>query len=79
MSRATAGHAASIGASGALSFATGDLIASYTGGRRGFVLGKNAPSLWSFMSLVAERHARGQFVSSTSLYDFRPVLEIDLL
>ena len=31
MSRATAGHAASIGISGALSFATGDLIASLAG------------------------------------------------
>src|SRR4029450_1310713 len=31
MSRATAGHAASIGISGALSFATGDLIAAAAG------------------------------------------------
>jgi MFS family permease len=33
MSRATAGHAASIGVSGALSFATGDLIAAAAGWR----------------------------------------------
>src|SRR4029453_17742513 len=37
MSRATAGHAASIGISGALSFATGDLIASVAGWRAAFL------------------------------------------
>src|SRR5262245_42218225 len=37
MSRATAGHAASIGISGALSFATGDLIAAAAGWRTAFL------------------------------------------
>src|SRR5262245_60999049 len=36
MSRATAGHAASIGISGALSFATGDLIAYFAGWHAAF-------------------------------------------
>src|SRR6478752_43750 len=37
MSRATAGHAASIGISGALSFATGDLIAAAAGWQAAFL------------------------------------------
>ena len=38
MSRATAGHAASIGISGALSFATGDLLADLYGWRSAFLV-----------------------------------------
>ena len=47
MSRATAGHAASIGISGALSFATGDLIAAAAGWRAAFfVAAMSAAVAW---------------------------------
>mgnify|MGYP001480598419 CR=1 FL=1 len=78
MSRATAGHAASIGASGALSFATGDLIASYAGWEAAFIVASvSATIALVIVSLVVP--SRSMPVSSSSgsksLYDFRPVLK----
>ena len=43
LSRATAGHAASIGVSGALSFACADLIASVGGWRAAFIVASVMP------------------------------------
>src|SRR5499427_376097 len=76
MSRATAGHAASIGISGALSFATGDLIASVAGWRAAFlVAAASAAIAWALVAVVVP--ARGNPPAATKdgqgLYDFRPV------
>ena len=52
MSRATAGHAASIGISGALSFATGDLIAAAAGWRAAFfAAAASAAVAWLLVAL----------------------------
>src|SRR5499427_7577081 len=76
MSRATAGHAASIGISGALSFATGDLIASVAGWRAAFlVAAASAAIAWALVAAIVP--ARGKPLAATKdgqgLYDFRPV------
>ncbi|MFM9846653.1 MAG: MFS transporter [Hyphomicrobiaceae bacterium] len=76
MSRATAGHAASIGISGALSFACGDLIAAAAGWRAAFFAAAiSAAVAWLAVALIvpsqttrATRSKDGQ-----GLYDFRPV------
>src|SRR5882672_8087617 len=53
MSRATAGHAASIGISGALSFATGDLIAAAAGWQAAFFAAAvSAAVAWLAVALV---------------------------
>ena len=53
MSRATAGHAASIGISGALSFATGDLIAAAAGWRAAFfAAAASAAVAWVLVALI---------------------------
>ena len=58
MSRATAGHAASIGASGALSFATGDLIASYAGWEVAFIVASASATIaLVIVSLVVRAEA----------------------
>ena len=78
LSRATAGHAASIGASGALSFATGDLIASYAGWEAAFIVASvSATIALVIVSLVAPSRSMPVSISlgSRSLYDFRPVLK----
>ena len=78
MSRATAGHAASIGASGALSFATGDLIASYAGWEAAFIVASvSATIALVIVSLVVPSRSMPVSISlgSRSLYDFRPVLK----
>ena len=54
MSRATAGHAASIGISGALSFATGDLIASLAGWQAAF-LAAAASAAVAWVLVAADR------------------------
>ena len=76
MSRATAGHAASIGISGALSFATGDLIASVAGWRAAF-LAASASAAIAWVLVAAIVPAQGKPVTGSKdgqgLYDFRPV------
>jgi len=77
MSRATAGHAASIGISGALSFACADLIASLGGWRAAFVVAAASAALaWLLVALAVPRPARSAPVSANDqrLFDFRPVL-----
>ena len=76
MSRATAGHAASIGISGALSFACADVIANLAGWRAAFLAAAlSAAFAWSLIALAFPRHspsaARRQ--SNHALFDFRPV------
>ena len=76
MSRATAGHAASIGISGALSFACGDLIAAAAGWSAAFfAAGISAAVAWLAVALVVpgqSRHATPA-KDTQGLYDFRPV------
>ena len=56
MSRATAAHAASIGISGALSFVTGDLLATWAGWQSAFfVAGATAAIAWVLIALVVPR------------------------
>jgi predicted MFS family arabinose efflux permease len=78
MSRATAGHAASIGISGALSFATGDLLAEWFGWRTAFwIAGLSALAAWVMVAAVVpggEPAARTR-ADGGGLYDFRPVLK----
>ena len=76
MSRATAGHAASIGISGALSFATGDVIASIGGWRAAFLVASASAAIaWVLVAAIVP--ARGKTLAATKggqgLYDFRPV------
>src|SRR5215475_8622139 len=76
MSRATAGHAASIGISGALSFATGDLIASVAGWRAAFLVASASAAIaWVLVAAIVP--ARGKSLAAIKdgqgLYDFRPV------
>ena len=53
MSRATAGHAASIGVSGAISFACGDLIAAAAGWRMAFLVASiSAAVAWATVALI---------------------------
>jgi predicted MFS family arabinose efflux permease len=76
MSRATAGHAASIGISGALSFATGDLIAAAAGWRAAFLAAAvSAAVAWMAIALlVPPQGARAAPAKEgQGLYDFRPV------
>jgi predicted MFS family arabinose efflux permease len=76
MSRATAGHAASIGISGALSFACGDLIAAVAGWSAAFfVAGITAAVAWLAVAAIVpgqSRHATPA-KDAQGLYDFRPV------
>jgi predicted MFS family arabinose efflux permease len=76
MSRATAGHAASIGISGALSFACGDLIAVAAGWRAAFVAAAaSAVVAWIVVALIvpAQTERATPVKDGQSLYDFRPV------
>jgi len=77
MSRAAAGHAASIGISGALSFACADLIAGLAGWRVAFVAaGISAALAWLLIALAvpARKRPAGPPPSKHALFDFRPVL-----
>ena len=77
MSRATAGHAASIGISGALSFACADLIASLGGWRAAFVVAAASAALaWLLVAWAVPRPVRSAPVPASDhrLFDFRPVL-----
>jgi predicted MFS family arabinose efflux permease len=77
MSRAAAGHAASIGISGAISFACGDAIAAVAGWRTAFlVAAASAAAGWLLVALIVP--SQGKRAASAKhgagLYDFRPVL-----
>lgn len=75
MSRATAGHAASIGISGALSFACGDLIAAIAGWRAAFfAAAMSAAVAWLAVALIVPQTKRATPAKDgRGLYDFRPV------
>ncbi len=76
MSRATAGHAASIGISGALSFAFGDLIAAAAGWQAAFsVAAMGAAIAWFAVALLvpAQSKRAAPTKDGQALYDFRPV------
>jgi predicted MFS family arabinose efflux permease len=75
MSRAAAGHAASIGISGALSFACADLIASSYGWQSAFGAAAASAALAWLIVLVAVPGAERQKNSEAAhaLFDFRPV------
>jgi predicted MFS family arabinose efflux permease len=76
MSRATAGHAASIGISGALSFATGDLIAAVAGWRAAFLAAAaSAAVAWVLVVLIVPAQGRPPIPArdGQGLYNFGPV------
>ncbi len=75
MSRATAGHAASVGISGALSFACADLISGLAGWRGAFLAAAcSAAMAWLLVIAVVPRGRSGQpSQNSKRLFDFRPV------
>jgi predicted MFS family arabinose efflux permease len=76
MSRATAGHAASIGISGALSFVCADLIAHLAGWRSAFLAAAiSAAFAWFLIALAFPRgsHTPAVAKSDHALFDFRPV------
>lgn len=77
MSRATASHAASIGISGALSFAVGDQIANAVGWQAAFYFAAATSTIaWVLILFVIPRQSRqvGQTNQAGALFDFRPVL-----
>jgi predicted MFS family arabinose efflux permease len=74
MSRATAGHAASIGISGALSFSFGDLLATSFGWPAPFFAAAvSAAVAWLLVFFVLPR-AAPTFEKPQGTFDFRPVL-----
>ena len=78
MSRAVAGHAASIGVSGALSFACADLLAEFFGWRSAFIVaGSSAGAAWLIVALsVPRRSIARPCRAGGELFDFRPVFAI---
>jgi predicted MFS family arabinose efflux permease len=77
MSRAAAGHAASIGISGALSFACAGLLAGAFGWRAAFLAAAVSAALaWLIIALAVPgcTHSSGPPLSGRALFDFRPVL-----
>lgn len=73
MSRATAAHAASIGISGALSFVTGDLLATWAGWQSAFfVAGATAAVAWVMIVLVVPR-GKPAGSNARGLFNFGPV------
>ena len=77
MSRATAGHAASIGISGALSFATAEWLAHLGGWQAAFLAASfSAVVAWLIIALVVPRQVDkpARAANGGGLYDFRPVL-----
>ena len=74
MSRAVAGHAASVGIAGALSFVFADLAASWLGWRGAFAIGAGAAAMgWLLVRLFAPRRDRPGAATGMALFDFRPV------
>ena len=78
MSRATAGHAASIGLSGAVSFAIGDVIAGAFGWQSAFIAAAASAGAAWLMIVVVMPARDGQPTRRTDgggLFDFRPVFK----
>jgi predicted MFS family arabinose efflux permease len=77
LSRAAAGHAASIGISGALSYACADLLASVGGWRFAFgAAAVSATLAWFIVTLaVPGRSGKIETPRGGALFDFRPVLK----
>ena len=76
MSRATAGHAASVGISGALSFTFADLISGIVGWRGAFIAAAcSAAVAWLLVLSVVPRRAAAHPLpkSGIAVFDFRPV------
>jgi predicted MFS family arabinose efflux permease len=75
LSRAVAGHAASIGVSGALSFACADMLAQTFGWRAAFVAaGASAAAAWGIVAILAPRRkVAARTADGSGLFDFRPV------
>jgi len=76
MSRAVTGHAASIGISGALSFACAELLADHFGWPSAFVVAASSAALaWLVVAFGAPPHKpAGPAADGGGLFDFRPVL-----
>lgn len=77
MSRAVTGHAASMGVSGALSFATGDLLANLGGWQLAFfAAAASAAAAWIMVALLVPRRTAPLPPSSDGqgLFNFLPVL-----
>jgi predicted MFS family arabinose efflux permease len=76
MARAVTAHAAGIGVSGAVSFATGDLIAQLAGWQAAFLAASaSAAAAWTMVALaVPGRPAPRPPADGGALFDFRPVL-----
>jgi MFS family permease len=75
MSRAVAGHAASIGIAGALSYSSAGLFAALGGWNLAFVAaGASAALAWTCVALFAPRGAPARAAAGVRLFDFRPVL-----
>jgi MFS family permease len=74
MSRAVAGHAASIGVAGALSYSSAGLLAGLGGWNLAFVAaGASAALAWTLVALLAPRSAPARAAAGVRLFDFRPV------
>jgi predicted MFS family arabinose efflux permease len=75
MSRAAAGHAASIGISGALSFACAGWMAGIAGWQAAFfAAGASAMLAWLLVAFAVPGRAPPPRASGAALFDFRPVL-----
>ena len=75
MSRAVAGHAASIGVAGALSFVFAGTLGQWLGWRGAFAgAGLAALAAWLIVFLWAPGRARRPAAPAGRLFDFRPVL-----
>jgi predicted MFS family arabinose efflux permease len=78
LSRAAAGHAASIGISGALSYACADLLANAGGWRFAFAMAAASAVLaWLLIAVAMPRRSHKPEASpgAPALFDFRPVLK----
>jgi predicted MFS family arabinose efflux permease len=76
MSRAVAGHAASIGVSGAFSFSCADLLAESYGWSAAFVVAAGSAAIaWFVVALAAPRRKEraAPAADGLGLFDFRPV------
>jgi predicted MFS family arabinose efflux permease len=75
LSRAAAGHAASIGVSGALSYVCADLLAQLGGWRFAFgAAAASATLAWFIVTLAVPRRTASAQPTPGALFDFRPVL-----
>src|SRR3954467_3139736 len=76
MSRATAGHAASIGIAGSISFALGDFIAGIASWHAAFfAAAASAAAAWMLITLAVPWRGRAATTGRVSAtFDFRPVL-----